>query len=188
MRTSETTDKVLPALLQAAGKFTAVIFDAQNTHFKSSYATLPAYLTAVQPALRNAGLLLTQATHINDGVTVVITRVTHAESGQWVGSEYRVQPVKADPQAEGSALTYARRYALAALLGLAADDDDGQSVGAAPAITEAQSVTLSDMLDATGADRVKFLAYFGIATVGDLPAKRFDEAMASLKRKERQRG
>lgn len=127
MKTSETTEKVLPALLKASSQFSPVLFDAQNTHFKSKYATLPAYLDAVQPALRGAGLLLTQATHVADGVTVVNTRVTHAESGQWVGSEYHVHPVKADPQAEGSALTYARRYALAALLGLAADDDDGNA-------------------------------------------------------------
>lgn len=127
MKTSEATDKVLPALLAASNGFRPVVFDATNTHFRSKYATLPAYLDAVCPALRANGLMLTQGTVVAGGFTVIETRITHAASGQWIGSEYPVHPVKPDPQAEGSALTYARRYALSALLGLAADDDDGNT-------------------------------------------------------------
>lgn len=188
MKTSDATDKVLPALLQATGKFTAVVFDAENTHLKSRYATLSAYLNAVQPALRSAGLILTQGTHVSDGVMVLTTRITHAESGQWIGSEYNVRPLKLDPQSEGSALTYARRYSLASLLGLAADDDDGQSNATPEKITPEQEVQLGDMLDATGADRAKFLAYFQIPSLSAMPVARFDEAIAQLRRKERARG
>jgi hypothetical protein len=155
MKTSEQTDKVLPAILKAAAEFRPVHFDAANTHFKSKYATLPAYLEAVRPALLANGLFLTQATG-GTGPVVIETRVTHAASGQWIASDYPVHPIKSDPQAEGSALTYGRRYALASLLGLAADDDDGNaaSAGAQREETAALSDWLAAIKDAGDGDEL----------------------------------
>ena len=57
---------------------------------------------------------------------MLVTKLTHAESGQWESSLAVVQLPKADPQGMGSAMTYARRYALTAMLGMVTEDDDGE--------------------------------------------------------------
>lgn len=154
MKTSEQTDKVLPALLKAAGEFKPVVFDAANTHFKSKYATLAAYLDAVRPALFANGLFLSQATCPGDTGIVVESRITHAASGQWVASTYPVHPIKSEPQAEGSATSYARRYGLAALLALSAEDDDGNAAtaGAQREETDKLSAWIDAIKDADDSD------------------------------------
>lgn len=123
---SEKIDLILPALIAAKGKFTAAKKDTENAFFKSKYATLDTVIEAVNGALLEQNIAIIQPTVIREGATVLITRFYHV-SGQWMGSEYPVYAVKKDPQGEGSALTYARRYALMALAGIAPEDDDGNS-------------------------------------------------------------
>lgn len=127
MNHSENINEIMPALIKARGQFKAAIKDASNPHFKSAYATLDSVVDAVNDALLNNEILLTQPTSVDDnGTTILHTRFLHT-SGQWVGSTYPVYPVKRDPQGEGSALTYARRYALMSLAGIAPEDDDGNA-------------------------------------------------------------
>lgn len=126
MNSSETMKEIMPALCKARGNFKAALKDGKNPHFKSNYATLDSVIEAINDALLAEGIFCTQPTSMEDGVTILHTRFIHT-SGEWIGSTYPVHPVKKDPQGEGSALTYARRYALMALAGIAPEDDDGNA-------------------------------------------------------------
>ena len=121
---------LIPALVAAQTAFGKAVKDARNDHFGSAYTTLASALDAVLPALNTHGLAVAQQTHVGDtGVVMLRTTVLHV-SGEWIASEYPIQPTKPDPQGYGSALTYARRYALMALVGIAPEDDDGNLASA----------------------------------------------------------
>lgn len=116
-----TTEKLAEALAKAQAEMKAAPLNRVNPHFKSKYADLPAVIDAVRPALTKHGLSVTQVTRIADGGMVLVTTLHHA-SGQSLSGEYPLPVGK--PQEMGSALTYARRYSLAAICCIAADDDD----------------------------------------------------------------
>jgi hypothetical protein len=116
---------VASALSKAQAAFKPAIKDAANPFFKSKYVDLAGAIDASREALAANGLAVIQTTEVLDnGTTVLRTTLAHS-SGEWIASVYPVVPVKADPQGMGSALTYARRYCLMAIIGLAAEDDDG---------------------------------------------------------------
>lgn len=128
MKFSDSNIEIIKALFNARQKFTKVKKDKTNSHLKNKYATLDSVLDAIMPALTDEGIFETQGMsddHIQ-GQIKLITRFTHVESGQWV-EYYTTLPIqKNDPQGLGSAMTYARRYALVAALGLSQADDDAQ--------------------------------------------------------------
>lgn len=137
MLSSESITTIMPAFIKAQGSFKPAVKDAINGAFskgsnaKPSYVTLAQSIDAVEGALRSNDIALVQQTDVTDnGGTILITRLIHA-SGEWIAGRYPVHPVKNDPQGEGSALTYARRYALMALVGIAPEDDDGNAATAA---------------------------------------------------------
>lgn len=97
--------------------------DAKNPFFKSNYASLPHILTEVQEPLEKAGLVITQFPDDNGLTTMLI----HSESGEYLEATYTMPVAKAnDPQALGSAISYARRYAVSSILSLKIDDDDAE--------------------------------------------------------------
>jgi hypothetical protein len=102
-----------------------------NPHFKSKYADLAGIRDAVTPALSKHGIAVVQGTEMDGERLVVTTRIVHA-SGQWFESKF---PIAIDkPQAMGSSYTYAKRYSLAAICNIAADeDDDANAASASPA-------------------------------------------------------
>lgn len=112
------------SLAAAQAAMTNAKLDAVNPHFKNRYATLSSVRAAVTPTLAAHGLALVQTfePHGADGVCVVTT-LMH-ESGQWLRSRLYLPVGKKDAQGFGSAISYGRRYALAAICGIAADDDD----------------------------------------------------------------
>lgn len=144
MQHSESLKEIMPALIKARGNFKAAVKDSKNPHFKSAYASLDSVVDAITDALLAQGIFQTQPTSVEDGVTILHTRFVHS-SGEWIGSTYPVHPVKKDPQGEGSALTYARRYALMSLAGIAPEDDDGSA--ATQAVNDAQK-KLADAIKA----------------------------------------
>lgn len=95
--------------------------DSKNPFFKSSYASLSNILDTISEPMNSAGLIISQHPVGND---TLITMLLHAETGEYLQSEYNIHPVKTDPQSIGSAITYARRYAIGAILNLNIDDDD----------------------------------------------------------------
>jgi hypothetical protein len=120
---SETTSDLVKALVSATAEIKTAKRDAENPFFKSKYADLPTVVEACKGALLKNNLVVTQSTTIINGQTTLVTTLHHS-SGQWIRGYYPVTAVKSDPQGIGSAMTYARRYALAALVGIVSDDDD----------------------------------------------------------------
>lgn len=131
MERSETSTKVMCALVAAQAAFDTVKKDAVNPHLKNQYSTLSSVFTSIRPALREARLAIVQEASEEGGKIRLITTIIH-ESGEWLSSSSLFPLVgiggkELNPQVAGSAITYAKRYALMAMLGLAhwADDDDG---------------------------------------------------------------
>lgn len=102
--------------------------DSQNPFFKSHYADLGSVWEAIQEPLTKNGLSVTQLSNWKEGMGWhVITRILHT-SGEWCEGYFPIVAAKPnDPQAVGSATSYARRYALAAALGVYQTDDDGNA-------------------------------------------------------------
>lgn len=116
------------ALAKAQGAMKPAAKSATNPFFKSNYADLPAIVAACRDQLANNGLAVSQRTDFDEAKTYIETILMHA-SGQWISARYPVNPVKNDPQGMGSAVTYARRYSLAAIVGVVSDDDDDGNAG-----------------------------------------------------------
>jgi hypothetical protein len=124
MITSNEVDKVLPALFQLKKKLKPMTKDSKNPFFKSNYLELPDLLDNLEPLVEECGLVISQATCHRHGDEYVISRLSHAESGQFVEAEYKVGFVD-DPQKNGARNTYGRRFSLKGLIGLSERDDDG---------------------------------------------------------------
>lgn len=121
---SEKLDKIIPAVIQAQAEFPAIRKDGYNPHFKSKFSSLTAVKDATQPVLAKHGLAVLQfPSTTDDGKPALTTWLVH-ESGQWIKDTTVLSLSKIDPQSQGGAITYLRRYAWTAVLGLVADDDD----------------------------------------------------------------
>jgi hypothetical protein len=106
------------------GKISSVKKDAINPYFKSKYATLDTIWNTIRKPLVDSGLSLVQTMGISDdGGSTLSTTLLH-NSGQWISGCMKLNPVKEDPQGLGSAISYARRYSMSAMLGIVVDEDD----------------------------------------------------------------
>ena len=122
MEKSETITNIAKALMDFNAKVTKISKDAKNPFFKSNYASLSNIQDAIAKPLSESGLVYSQ---MPTGVNGLTTILIHAESGEYFMDSYTMPVSKQnDPQAVGSAITYAKRYALAGILGLNIDDDD----------------------------------------------------------------
>src|SRR5690349_17810528 len=137
MRFSEQTDKIAPAWVKALNALRDVSRDhtADTGSYKYKYADLATAAQQARAVLTEHALAVHQSAHGDTLGSVNVTTTVWHESGQWIESEPLVMPAKGGPQDVGSAISYARRYALMAFLGLATDDDDG--AGAQKAAVEA---------------------------------------------------
>ena len=188
MKTSDTIGKISADLAKAQGILKNPGKDAVNPHFRNSYATLDAGLNICREALSKHNIALIQATRVDGDILILETRLSHA-SGEWLEAEYPVCRFPAKPQEMGSAMTYAKRYALFSFVGIAGeDDDDGNAANnttvAAPARISAEQIkTLEDLLIETGSDPVKFQQYFKVKALTELSAADYQRAVASLEKK-----
>lgn len=132
MTQSTSIGALAAALAKAQGAMKAAHKDANNPFFKSKYADLSSVWEACRAALAANGLAVCQITDGTADALSLTTTLLHA-SGEWLSGTYPIKPVKNDPQGVGSAITYARRYALAAMVGVVADDDDGEAAQGRPA-------------------------------------------------------
>lgn len=122
MKTSQTCGALAKALADAQIEITAAAMDAKNPHFGSRYATLASVMDAAKPLSRH-GIAVSQAAEVIEGRVIISTILMHS-SGEWISESISLKPRQDDPQSVGSAITYGRRYLLAALAGIAADEDD----------------------------------------------------------------
>lgn len=123
MKMSENISELAKALAQAQKELKNPENTADNPFFKSKYAPLDAVLNLVRPVLAKHGLSIIQRPVSEEKQVGVETMLLH-ESGQYLmGEPYLLTPAKLDPQSAGGAITYARRYALSAMLGICGEDD-----------------------------------------------------------------
>lgn len=134
MTHSESIAKIASAIVKAQGELNTVAKDATNPHYRSRYATLHGIVQSTRETLRKHGLAVVQTFGQTDGTYIDLTTTLLHESGEWMSGILTVRPAKPDPQGLGSAATYARRYALSAILGIVTDDDDDGNIASAPQV------------------------------------------------------
>lgn len=114
------------ALAKAQGEMPGAMKDSLNPHFKSKYADLASIWDACRGPLSKHELAVIQLPRTNRQLVTVETILAHS-SGEWIGESLTLTAVQDTPQAVGSAITYGRRYGLAAVIGIAPEDDDGNA-------------------------------------------------------------
>jgi hypothetical protein len=188
MEQSENIADLATALAIAQGQIENALKTRENPHFRSKYADLAGVWDACRDALSSNGLSVIQSPgELVDGRMAMTTQLCH-KSGQWVRGSLTIPLGKADAQAYGSATSYARRYALAAFVGVSPADDDGEAATAA----KPKAVAKSEPVISTGrkssaqakkdGDDVTIKAEIGKASTADLIAWRehFDTRTAHL--------
>ncbi len=167
MQKSEQINELAAAMAKAQAQLENAAKSSNNPHFKSKYADLAEILNTVRPVFSANGLSVTQCPSFEAGIASVETVLMHS-SGQWMSSVISAPVGKQDAQGVGSAITYCRRYSLAAIAGIAQEDDDGNSaVGYAPKAPAYDFVAaMADIRSAAdlGALQVVFTAAFRAAS------------------------
>jgi len=129
MNKSESIKELATALCKFQGAVEKIKKGATNPFFKSKYATLADILDVIRQPLADAGLSFVQ---FPKGAYGLETMLMHT-SGEYLSESYEMRPTKDDPQGAGSVITYQRRYALGAVLGLNIDEDDDANKASEPA-------------------------------------------------------
>ena len=180
------------AMALAFGEIDAATKGNENAAFKSGgkaskYADINAVIDAIKPALINHGLFFTQHPMPHDKGVQIETFLHHAGGESMSLGVLFVPASKQDAQGFGSAMTYARRYALVTAFGVPVEDDDGNAatkaqreVSAEPAITHEQVTELELLIPAAKLTPAQFNQTMGCARVSALPASKFAEAKERL--------
>lgn len=130
MNKSESINELAAALALAQGEMLSAEKDGTNPHFRSSYATLASVWDAIRKPLSGQGLSIVQSPGSTEGGMMHITTILLHKSGQYIEDIFQIPAGTMTPQGMGSAITYARRYTLMAICGIAPDDDDGNDAAA----------------------------------------------------------
>jgi hypothetical protein len=181
---------IATALAKAQANMGKALKQANNPHFRSKYADLGNVMDACLPALNEAGIALIQPTGEDEHGRYVETILIHGESGESLNCRVPLIVSKNDMQGYGSAVTYARRYGLMAMAGIAPEDDDGNAAAKSPPKQEApkkisaeQFQEMNNLIFDTETDEAKFCAYWKVDQLHDMNAKQATDAIAMLKTK-----
>ena len=161
--------QIAKALVAFQADLKPVEKNATNPFFKNEYMTLSNIMTSIQPVLSKHKLAVIQMVTNLDGVSALSTMLVH-ESGETMQAE--PMPLllpKQDPQGQGSAITYARRYSLCAVLGIVADEDDDASKASTPKaqyatkttvpMSDKQKVLIANLLEEKGVEHEDMIGY-----------------------------
>ena len=153
MITSDSIANLTLALSIVQGKMTHAIKDSANPFFKSKYADLESVWDVCRSLLSENGLAVMQFPgdinfvqlekengDINIATKMSLTTIISHKSGEFISQEMSVPVTKADAQGAGSALTYMRRYALAAVVGVVQADDDGNAASSPKPVVKAREI------------------------------------------------
>jgi len=140
MNQSENIANLAKSLSIVQGKLTYAVKDSANPFFKSKYADLESVWDACRSLLAENGLAVMQFPgEFVDGTMSLNTILTHS-SGEYMSYLMSVPVTKPDAQGAGSALTYMRRYALAAVVGVVQADDDGNAASSPKPVVKAKEI------------------------------------------------
>lgn len=196
MNKSDSISSLAAALSLAQAEFKGAIADSLNPFFKSKYADLGSVWDAVRIPLTKNGLSVTQLTDCSEINATYLETVLLHKSGEWIASTLPILMKEQSAQAMGSAISYARRYALSAILGIYQSDDDGNAAqGHKPhptapittpssplqhmLITEKQGKRLWAIANANGYDEADLKAYLfmecGYDSIRDIKVTDYDK-------------
>jgi hypothetical protein len=191
--TTETTADLNAALAKAQAQMKPAAFNRTNPHFKTKYADLAAVIAAIREPLASNGLAFAQTMYISDRGPVLLTTLRHA-SGQCLTSEYPL-PNGVKPQEFGAALTYARRYSLSCITGIAADDDDDgngantisngkdKTSGNGGVVSDEQAETIWELIRETNTNVDVFLKWANAPSISDIKASAYANIISKLQQK-----
>jgi hypothetical protein len=183
MKTSNSLVKLAPALVAAQAEITWATKDSTNPHFNNRYADLQSVIEAIKPALNKHGIFFSQHPTPSDAGKLGLTTILLHSSGEWIEDTAIIPLPKNDPQGYGSAMTYGRRYGLAAICGLFQSDDDGEAAKPSQMPVKAtQSPAMANKADIetintfasisdTGPVVAKAFAHYGVKTSKELSAE-----------------
>lgn len=163
--------KLYAALVKAQGEFKNPGFDKTNPHFKSKFASFAAVREAVLPILNKYGIALLQSPATDEKGIGITTVIVHESGESMTLGPFFMPAAKQDPQGFGSAMTYARRYALMAVAGVVGDDDDdGNAASDKPATRPVSQAPAKTATKQTPQERfgVAIRAWSGIGGGADL--------------------
>lgn len=172
---------IAAALAAAQAEMGKALKSSQNPHFKSKYADLASVCDACLPALNANGIAVIQPMTETELGRSVVTKFIH-NSGEALECSIPLIVGKNDMQGLGSAITYARRYGLMSLAGIAPEDDDGNAAAkAAPrTISADQFIALRNAAEEAGVPEQKICAAYGAPSLEQFPVDAFDRAMKKL--------
>ena len=193
MKTSEQLTEIITALNKVQGELENVKKgnNCYSYKFSYKYSDLATIWNAIRAPLAENGLFLTQESASNPEGAYVITRVFHV-SGQWIEYEpLTIQLAKRDAQSTGSVISYARRYSICSILGIAPEDDDGLSasqnapIGKVAKISDQQARVLEDMIN--GYDDIRetmmtFLSKHQAKSFQDMPADWYPKLKSNIEK------
>lgn len=149
------TKSLVDALVAIQADAPAITLDSENPHFHSRYPSLAGIMDRVRPVTAKHGIAIVQMPTLVDGQPALTTRLIHAPSGEAIESTMLLLPAREDPQGQGSALTYGRRYMVLSMLGLVGDEDDDANV-ASEATAGAMPVRTGERTDFASAKQKQF--------------------------------
>ena len=188
MKSSESIKNLASALCKAQEEMGGAVKESKNPFFKSDYADLTSVIKAIKEPFANNGLSYTQFPTNDEGRIGVVTMLMH-ESGEYLEHSYTLPTTKADPQSAGSAITYARRYALQSIAGIPTADDDAESAmirnnqSKTAVVSEDQAAEIKALLAEHGVDVKVFLQHFKTSSVDEMLAIHYSKAVSALKAK-----
>lgn len=198
MDKSENLNELFTALTKAQAMMQHAKFNKGNPHFKSRYADLSSVWDAIREPLAQNGLSVIQVIEPSEhGTSYSLKCILGHTSGQFITSQFPILAHKTDSQAFGSAVTYARRYSLASIVGCCADeDDDGDAAKDAPPQEEPKAPTkklspnniefINTMLEKNPIIKEWFftkLKSFKIDNIGEIPASMFESIKQAIEKR-----
>ncbi|BAP28919.1 putative recombination protein [Edwardsiella phage GF-2] len=193
---SSEVDKIFPALIKLQSEINNPAKDKQGHGYK--YADLAQILNLSRDPLSENGLAITQYCSVIDGGSYLVTQMVHS-SGQWIRGFYPLEKAGMrsvnDAQQMGAAMTYARRYNLAAMLGVAQEDDDAASLSREPRnqrqnqqpelIDEQQKLDLMALLEETESDINGFLRFARVNEISEIRADCYQALIKKVQEKKK---
>lgn len=191
---SSSVGSISAALVKAQQGLGHAIKSSTNPHFKSKYADLASVIDAVKGPLNDNGIAFSQASVVRENLEVVLVTTLLHTSGEFLQSEYPLRPSQPTPQGFGSALTYARRYCLASIVGIASEEDDDGNEASKPSYAPYASPCskkpallglIGSLISDTGTDIDKVLAAYKKPSLEHLTDAEANDLATKLRAKPR---